>query len=432
MDEKFKNLSIGKKVKSSFFLFRILYFVSVAISVAGFFIMHLVGENLQLGCAVVLTVLLAGIMVSNILATARQEKRLVHYIVQPLKELENAAEQISIGDLETNISYQAEDELGDLADSFRRTTETLKLIIGDLNQILEEFAKGNYMVHSGCKEAYVGDFSTVMEKLIDIVIHMSDTLHLIRESSNQVASGSEQLAISSQDLAKGSTDQAVAVDNLVNSVSAVTDQVVANSKSTDIVHDKAKEVGSEAEISRRKMRELTEAMERISVTSQEIERVIVEIEGIASQTNLLSLNASIEAARAGEAGRGFAVVAEQIRMLAESSAESAEQSKRLLEANRNEVEIGNVTTQQTGESLNKVIDMLDEIIMEVANIRISSDTQAVSVKEIEEGVKKISDVIQSNSAASQESAATSEQLSAEADSLDELVGRFQLRDTSTI
>jgi len=74
--------------------------------------------------------------------------------------------------------------------------------------------------------------------------------------------------------------------------------------------------------------------------------------------------------------------------------------------------------------------MLDEIIMEVANIRISSDTQAVSVKEIEEGVKRIGNVIQSNSAASQESAATSEQLSAEADSLDELVGRFQLRDNS--
>lgn len=152
MDEKFQNLSISKKVKSSFLLFRALYILSVGIAIAGFFIVQLVGKNLQMGCAIVLAVILAGATISNLLVTARQEKRLVDYIVQPVKELKNAAEKLSAGELDVEISYQAEDEMGELADSFRRTTKVLKLIIGDLDQILKEFAEGNYTVHSECKD----------------------------------------------------------------------------------------------------------------------------------------------------------------------------------------------------------------------------------------------------------------------------------------
>lgn len=427
-EERFKNKSIKKKVDGTFQLIILLYLASVGIAIVGMLAIAVVDSEFETFILIGGIIILLVLVVTSVLLTARQAKWLVHYIVDPLKELEQVSEKMAAGELDGEITYESEDEIGELVKAFGKTGKTLQMIIEDLNGILEEFSKGNYTVKSQCKEVYVGDFSSVMDRLESTITNVTNTLQMIRESSEQVASGSEQLAISAQDIAKGATDQTVAVDDLVKYVSEVTEQVVANSKSTDVVHDRAKMVGAEALVSQKKMRELMEAMERISTTSKEIESVIAEIEGIASQTNLLSLNASIEAARAGEAGKGFAVVAEQIRMLAENSANSADTSKHLLEANQVEVDHGNEVTQQTSASLNKVIDELDVIIQEVANIRVASDNQATSVKQIENGVRQISDVIQTNSAASEEASATSEELSAEAASLDGLVSRFKLLD----
>ena len=266
-------------------------------------------------------------------------KALTENILEPLEQLETAADAISHGNLEIDVTYKSEDELGSLAQSFRRTSSTLKDVIGDINQLLTEFAKGNLDAKSNNIEIYSGDFNEILNKLKEVETGLSQTIYNVKESSDQVSAGADQLAESAQGLAEGATDQAAALEELTASVNEVASHVAENTESTDRVHDQAKEVAIKADHGTAKMKELIESMKHISDTTNDIQTVIEKIESIASQTNLLSLNASIEAARAGEAGRGFAVVAEQIKELAEESASSAEETRVMLTNSLNQVEI---------------------------------------------------------------------------------------------
>lgn len=419
--KKMRNCNIKTKLNRIFTVIICVFLISTIVGVAGLF---MADSMLSRVIFAVILILQSGLgaAVTYILGKALSAE-----LVMPIKELENAAIQLSAGKFDFELSYEGTDELGVVSDKFRVTRQTLSNVVEDLHYIIGEFAVGNFDVHSRQKASYVGEFQLIMEQLVKTVRQISDTLRSVNETASQVADGAAQLADSSQDIAQGASDQAAAVEELLATVTEVTEQVMTNTKTTDRVHDKAKQVGDEAEVSRKKMEELTQAMQRISETSKEIENVILEIDGIAEQTNLLSLNASIEAARAGEAGKGFAVVAEQIRKLAEDSSASADASKKLLENSLREVDGGNRITSETSESLNNVISELEKIIVDVDGIRIASDKQAVSVKEIEKGVEQINEVIQTNSAASEEASATSQELSAEAQSLDELVGRFKLR-----
>lgn len=417
LQEKIKSKPIKEKLAIIFIRMHVAYLIIALIALGGM----IISKNI-VGAIVVVVVGLVGSFYNY-----RTMSSLEELLVLPLKEMAAASEQIAEGNFDIEIEYEGEDEIGELAGSLKTAAHILKTVVSDLLHVVEHFSVGDFNVNSTCPDMYVGQLKSVLDELNEMVEKISDTLHGIQTSAEQVSTGSGQLAESSQDIAEGATNQAAAVQQLTTTIEVVTGHVLDNTKSTDVVHDKAKIVGVEAADSQNKMQELTTAMEKINSTTQNIEKIIADIENIASQTNLLSLNASIEAARAGEHGRGFAVVADQIRQLAEQSANSATMSKTLIEESLHDVESGNRITKEAEEAMNQVMTDLDEILREVANIRVSSDKQAESVQEIKTGIESINDVIQTNSAAAEETSATSEELTASAISLDELLKEFKLR-----
>lgn len=164
-------------------------------------------------------------------------QELTQNILEPLDQIEKAADDMAHGNLEIDISYQGEDELGKLAESFRNTSFYLRGVVDDINQLLTEFAKGNFDARSHDIEAYQGNFGEILKKLEATENNLSQTIKNVQESSDQVSAGADQLAQSAQGLAEGATDQAAAVQQLTSSVAEVATHIEENTKSTDNVHD---------------------------------------------------------------------------------------------------------------------------------------------------------------------------------------------------
>ncbi len=376
-----------------------------------------------------LVVLIIVVIAAAMVLSAKIGKKIARKISLPLGELGDRLKTFAAGDLASPFPVvETGDEVEDMEKDAKEMADNLDSIIQDIGEVLGQMAKGNYTVRSQASERYTGDFQKLYESMRGLRNQMTETLLSIGEASNQVSAGSDELATASQCLAEGATDQAHSVMVLHETISDITESMEKGAQSADDSYVKAKRYADEADRSRQEMDTMMAAMERINETSTRIGDIISEIESIAAQTNLLSLNASIEAARAGESGRGFAVVADQIRELADQSAKAAVDTRELIEASLNEVSEGNSAADHASSAIESVVEGIKQIADFSRNLKQMMEEQAEAMREAEKGVNQISGVVESNAATAEEASATSEELSAQASMLDQLVGQFELKE----
>lgn len=258
---------------------------------------------------VLLTVLLLGAFSYIVRQFAVMIRFAYAELLEPVRKVSDQMAALADGDFSVPFDLKEDDsEVGSMAAAINFMKQNLMNMIQEIADVLEAMGNGSYNVE--IRQQYVGEFLRVRESFYKIIEKMRETLTTLKEVSVQIDSGSEQLAYAAEDLAEGSTEQAGQVSRLVNAFERMQESMEHNVERTKESAVLAQEAGTELAKGNQKMQELKNAIGEISKCSEQIGTIIGAIEDIASQTNLLSLNAAIEAARAGEVEKGFTVVAE--------------------------------------------------------------------------------------------------------------------------
>ncbi|MBY5335844.1 HAMP domain-containing protein [Rhizobium leguminosarum] len=300
-------------------------------------------------------------------------------------------------------------------------SNTQRLVMNALANALEGLAAGDFSIHL----ANVGpEFDKLRQDFNKMVDAVAAALTEIKTASVAVETGSSELAVSADQLARRTEQQAAALEQTAAALDEVTNTVRTSSQRAENAGQLVEETKRSAHVSATVVRDAIGAMDRIQTSSSQIGRIIGVIDEIAFQTNLLALNAGVEAARAGEAGKGFAVVAQEVRELAQRSANAAKEIKNLINVSGQEVAAGVGLVNETGDALLKIEEQINRISDSIASIVQSYREQATGLQEINSAINQMDQTTQQNAAMVEETNAACHELLSQGRLLQDSAGRF--------
>ncbi len=358
-----------------------------------------------------------------------------HLISAPYVATVERMEQLAAGDLDSPIQHSDhEDCVGrmvhamhsfrDNARALRTSAESHQTMVMVLGQGLSRLAEGDllYRITDSFPADYErlrGDFNRAMDSLTDAMTSVTRT-------SRSIHAGATEIRSATQDLSQRTEEQAASLEESATAMNEITGMVKETAQSAAQVTTAINDAHREASDGGQVVQKAVSAMGAIEKSAQEITQIINVIDGIAFQTNLLALNAGVEAARAGDAGKGFAVVANEVRALAQRSADAAKDIKALIMTSAQEVEQGVNLVGETGSMLGRIVARVGDISALISSISESAESQAAGLQQVNAAVSDMDKVTQQNAAMVEQSTAAARSLAGEADELARLVDRFRL------
>ncbi len=341
------------------------------------------------------------------------------------EEIATLIDAVSKGDLERRIDLAGKDGFyRTMSEGINRLTNTVQSVIADLGEVLSALAQGD--LNRRVTSDYHGAFQQVKTDVNATSAKLAEIVGEITAASDAIASASAEVSLGSSDLAERTEQQASSLEETAASMEELGATVRSNAENAQRANVMAAEARTAAESGGGVAGSAIDAMRRIEESSRKITDIIGVIDEIAFQTNLLALNAAVEAARAGDAGRGFAVVAQEVRQLAQRSAQASKEIKGLIMDSDAQVKDGVDLVKKAGDALGGIVSGVHQVATLISEMASASAEQATALDEINATVASMDEMTQKNAALVEETTAAAQAMSGQAGDLKGLIGFFKL------
>ncbi|MBU6372408.1 MAG: HAMP domain-containing protein [Alphaproteobacteria bacterium] len=336
----------------------------------------------------------------------------------------NAAETIRLRAEQDAARAEADAERASNEAARAEAAAELQHAVGALGDALDRLAHGDLTIE--IREPFPAAYESLRADFNAATAKLREPMRQILENATVIRTGSTEISAAADDLSRRTEQQAASLEETAAALDEVTATIGKTAHGAKRASTIVQSARNEAESSGVVVRDAVEAMNAIENSARKIAQIIGVIDEIAFQTNLLALNAGVEAARAGEAGRGFAVVAQEVRALAQRSADAAKEIKLLITESAGHVDAGVGLVGQSGDALHRIVARVLEIDTLVMEIAASAEQQATALAQVNAAINQMDQVTQQNAAMVEQSTAASHGLAREADALERSLSAFDL------